>query len=930
MTLFALKGMLGRKLRTVLTALAIILGVAMVSGTFVLTDSISGAFDSIFASTYRNTDAVVSGKSAFKLSGNNATTDPSFDEDLLPKVKALPDVAAALGGVSGDAHLIGKNGKAIVFGGAPNIGFSVDPTQPRFNSLTLYKGAWPGPGEVIVDKSTAGKKHLQVGQIIGVQSRGPVVKLRISGIAKYGAVSSIGGATLAGFDLATAQSLFDKSGKLDQIRIAKKPGVSEQRLLAQVQSILPPGTQVRTGTAQASKDEEDINSFLSFLQKFLLAFGGVALFVGSFVIANSLAITIAQRTREFATLRTLGASRRQVRLAVLLEALVMGTLASVTGLFVGLALAKGLFTLFEKLGFTLPNNGLPFQGRTIVISLLVGVVVTVLASLRPAFRATRVPPIAAVREGAVLPAGRFARFRPVGSVLTAGLGFALLLLGLLVAHGTRNVIVLMLVGALLIFFGVALFAPQLVRPLAEAASPVARWTVFVFSVIVWPFWSLPFWLLRYGAWGPGPTGKRVPAFVAGAVLNPLLLVIVLFLAARKAVSRWSPEWPAEFPGVLADRTSTLIGSENSQRNPQRTASTAAALMIGLALVTLVATLAAGIIKPFTDAVDQLFTSDYAITAQNNFDPIPPSAARAAAGVPGVEAIASVRAGDGAIPGAAGHVKVVNVTGVEPDTSKVISLVWQDGTSSTIDNLGANGAVVSKAWAKDHHLTVGSQIPLITPTGQLLYFDLKGIFAPPTGGSPFGNITISSATFDAHWQEPLNLFTFIKMKGGVSDANTKTLKAALKDFPNAKVQTRKQFKDNQIGAFKQVLNILYVLLALSVVISLFGIVNTLVLTVFERTRELGMLRAIGMTRRQVRRMIRHESVITALIGAALGLGLGVVLGALFAIAVKDIVFAIPWTQLIVFTIAAIVVGIVAAVFPARRAAKLNPLEALHYE
>ncbi len=930
MTLFALRGLLGRKLRTVLTALAIILGVAMVSGTFVLTDSIKGAFNSIFASTYRNTDAVVTGKSAFKLSGNNTSTDPSFDQSLLAKVKALPDVDAALGGVSGDAHLIGKNGKAIVFGGAPNIGFSVDPTQPRFNSLTLYKGAWPGPGEVIVDKSTAGKKHLQVGQTIGVQSRGPVVKLRISGIAKYGAVSSIGGATLAGFDLATAQSLFDKKGKLDQIRIAKKSGVSEAKILAEVKSILPPGTRVRTGTAQASKDEEDINGFLSFLQKFLLAFGGVALFVGSFVIANSLSITIAQRTREFATLRTLGASRRQIRLAVLVEALVMGILASLTGLFVGLALAKGLLTLFQHLGFTLPNNGLPFHGRTILVSLLVGIVVTVLASLRPALRATRVPPIAAVREGAVLPPGRFARFRPVGSVVTAALGFALLLLGLLVAHGTRNVIVLMLVGALLIFFGVALLAPQLVRPLARLANPVARWAVFVFSLIVWPLFSLPFWLLRSGAWGSGPVGRRVPAFVAGAVLNPLLFLIVLGMIIRKAVSSWTPEWPAEFPTVLADRTSTLVGAENSQRNPQRTASTAAALMIGLALVALVATLAAGIIKPFTDAVDQLFTSDYAITAQNNFDPIPPSAARAAARVPGVEAIASVRGGDGAIPGAAGNVKVVNVTGVEPETSKVISLKWQDGTPSTIDNLGANGAVVSKAWAKDHHLTVGSQIPLITPTGKLLYLDLKGIFAPPTGGSPFGNITISSATFDAHWQQPLNLFTFIKMKGGVSDANTEALDTALKDFPNAKVQTRKQFKDNQIAAFKQILNLLYVLLALSVVISLFGIVNTLVLTVFERTRELGMLRAIGMTRRQVRRMIRHESVITALIGAVLGLVLGVVLGALFAVAVKDIVFAIPWMQLIIFTIAAIVVGIVAAVFPARRAARLNPLEALHYE
>jgi putative ABC transport system permease protein len=856
MTQFALRGLLGRKLRTVLTAIAIVLGVALVSGTYVLTDSFTQAFDNIFSSTYRNTDAVISGKSAFKLTDQGTTTDPSFDESLLEKVRNLPDVGAALGGVADQGtHLIGKDGKSIHFGGAPNLGFSVDPTQPQFNSLTLYKGAWPGSGEVIVDKSTAGKKHLSVGQTIGVQVRGPVVQLRISGIAKFGAVSSIGGATLAGFDLPTAQKLFDKEGKLDQIRIAKKRDASQQKLLTEIRRILPPGTQVRTGDAQASKDAEDVNSFLSFLQKFLLAFGGVALFVGSFVIANSLSITIAQRTREFATLRTLGAARRQVLRSVLIESLIMGVLASVTGLFLGLALAKGLFALFNTFGLTLPNNGLPFQARTIVVSLLVGILVTVLASLRPAFRATRVPPIAAVREGAVLPPGRFARFRPVGSVLTAAVGFASLLYGLLGAHGTTKVIVFMLVGALLIFFGVALFAPQLVRPLAHTLG-----------------------------------------------------------------------WPATRVGGAAGE----LARDNAQRNPQRTASTASALMIGLALVALVATLAAGIIKPFEDAVDQLFVADYAITAQNNFDPIPPSAARAAAKARGVEVVASIRGGDGYVFPGTHRGKAIQVTGVEPKTSDVIDLKWKAGSQSTLDNLGANGAVVSKTYAKDHQLSIGSPVPLLTPTGDVLDLVLKGIFDPPTGGSPFGSVTISSAAFDSHWQQPLNLFTFIKMQGGVNDANTKALEDTLKSFPNAKAQTRTQFKDNQIGAFKQILNILYVLLALSVVISLFGIVNTLVLTVFERTRELGMLRAIGMTRRQVRRMIRHESVITALIGAALGLVLGVVLGALFAIAVKDIVFVIPWTQLVIFAIASIVVGLLAAIFPARRAARLNPLDALHYE
>ena len=849
MTRFALRGILGRKLRTVLTALAIVLGVAMVSGTFVLTDSITKAFDAIFTQSYRGTDAVITGKSAFDLGNNGAK--PSFAETLLPKVRGLPDVRAALGGVGGLAHLIGNDGKSIVFGGAPNLGFSVDPTQPEFNSLTLVEGAWPKEGEVVVDKSTAGKKHLNVGDTIGVQAQGPVVQFRISGLVKFGAVSTIGGATLAGFDLQSAQSLFAKQGKLDDIRISAKSGVAPAKLAAEVQHVLPDGTQVKSGSSQASSDAKDTNSFLSFLQKFLLAFGGIALFVGSFVIANSLSITIAQRMREFATLRTLGASRRQVLLSVILEALVMGVLASLVGLFLELGLAQGLFKLFDAFGLTLPNNGLTFETRTIVVALLVGIVVTLVASLRPAFRATRVPPIAAVREGAVLPPGRFARFRVVGALATAALGFAALLYGLFGHHlGTAKVLLFMGVGALLVFVGVALFSSRLVKPMV-------------------------------------------------AVLG----------------------WPATKIGGAAGH----LAKDNAQRNPQRTASTAAALMIGLALVTLVATLAAGIIKPFEDAVNKIFVADYAITAQNNFDPIPISVAKAAASTPGIDAIASVRGGE-----ALAFKSKIFVTAVDPAVGKTITVDWTSGSPAVFEHLGATGAFVDTDYAKKHALKIGSPVKLLTPTHDTLHLIVQGIFKPPTGGSPFGSVTFSSATFDAHYDQPQNVFTFVTMRGGVNDANSAALSGALKAFPNAKAVDREQFKKNQLSGFKSVLNILYVLLGLSVVVSLFGIVNTLVLTVFERTREIGMLRAIGLTRRQTRRMIRHESVITALIGAVLGIILGLILGGLLTARVKEIVFVVPIGQLIVFTIAAIFVGIVAAIFPARRAAKLNPLEALHYE
>jgi putative ABC transport system permease protein len=924
---FALRALVQRKLRTVLTALAIVLGVAMVSGTYVLTDSIGTAFDSIFSETYKNTDAAITGKSAIGNNAeSNATTTATFNEDLLAKVQSLPEVGAATGSVSGEAQLIGSDGKVIIFGGAPNLGFSVDPDHPEFDSLNLVAGSWPAVGELVIDRSTADKKHLKVGQMIGVQARGPVQHLRISGLVTFGAVSTIGGATLAGFRLPTAQDLFDKQGRLDQIRIAAKPGVSQASLIAAVQKILPAGTQVRTGEEQATADASDTSSFISFLQTFLLVFGGIALFVGSFVIANSLSITIAQRTREFATLRTLGASRRQVLGSVIVEALVMGVLASVAGLLLGLGLAKGLFRLFDAVGFTLPNSGLIFKTRTVVVALLVGILVTVIASLRPALRATRVPPIAAVREGFVLPHGRFARFRFPGAVLLAVAGFGLLFLGLF-DHGlgTSTVLILMLVGALAVFIGVALFASRLIRPLASAANPIARWSVAVFTVLIWPLFSLPFWLLRRGAWGPGSWGARVGGFVLGAVLNPVILIVVLIMMLRRAVTAWRPEWPAEFPSVAPDRSATDIGGENSRRDPQRTASTAAALMIGLALVTLVATLAAAIIKPFENAVDQIFTADYAVTAQNNFSPLPTSVAAAVASTSGLESIASVRGGNGKA-----FNRSIQVTAVDPQAADVLSLDWQHGSQAVLGQLGSDGAIVAKDYAKSHHLVIGSPIAVLTPSGATMNLKLAGIFAPPSGGSPFGQVTFSSAAFDKYYEAPQNLFTFVKMRGGVNDANTKALEASLKEFPNAKVATRAQFKSDQISGLKSVLNILYVLLALSVVVSLFGIVNTLVLTVFERTRELGMMRAIGMTRRQTRRMIRQESVIIALIGAALGIVLGLVLAGLLIARVDFMSFALPTSQLIIFAIVAVLVGIFAAVFPARRAARLNPLEALQYE
>ena len=856
MIVVALRGLWGRKLRATLTAFAIILGVAMISGGYVLTDTINSAFDTIFQQSYKNADVVISGKAAFQNRQGNGVDTPTFPQSLLAKVKALPDVSYAAGDVSDDqTTLVDKNGKSISTGGAPNIASGVDPHgDQRFNPLTLTAGAWPeGPNEIAIDKSTAEKKHFMIGDSIGVTSRGAEHRFRISGLVAFPAVASIGGATISVFDTPTAQRLFDKVGQLDYIRVQSRAGVPTSKLLSEIRPLLPSTAQARNAQAQAKEDKKDVSGFLKVIQYALLAFGGIALFVGSFVIANTLSITIAQRVREFATLRTLGASRRQILRSVVLEALIIGAIASIVGLFLGLAIAKLLNALITAIGIDLPRSGTVLATRTIVVSLAVGVTVTLLASLRPALRATRVPPIAAVREGFVLPPGRFARFGTLIGVLVTLLAVGLFALGLF-AHGqtvAQHLIELGL-GLLLLFIGVATFAPRIVPPLA--------------AVLGW-------------------SAKRI----GGAA------------------------------GALA--------RENAMRSPQRTAATAAAMMIGLGLVTFVALLGQGLRSSFESAVNQLFVGDYALTATNTFQPLTVKAEQALKSTPGAEAVSGIRAGSGKYLGS-----VHNLTAVEPNMNAVIRLDWKEGSNAVPAQLGNDGTFVDDAFAKKHHLHVGSPVRIQLPSGQFINVKVKGIFKKPKGGSPFAEATISATLFDSTFPRPQNEMALVNIRGGVTDANTKALERRLGLFPDAKIRTQSQFKKDFEKPIDGLLAFLYALLGLSVIVSVFGIINTMVLTVYERTREIGMLRAVGMTRRQVRRMIRHESIVTALIGAALGIVIGFVLAALVTteLSSQGFVFAVPYRSLVYFVVAAIIVGILAAVLPARRASRLNVLEALQYE
>jgi putative ABC transport system permease protein len=845
----ALKGLAGRKIRALLTALAVVIGVAMVSGTFILTDTMQKSFNGLFTETSAQTDAVIRGKEIVKNStSGSGVTIPAA---TLDKVRALPQVEAAAGDVSpaeaNVADIIGKDGKVVA---KESIGGSYDAANARFSPFRFKTGQPPhGPGEVAIDAGTAAKKHYKVGDTVVVSTIGTKHTYRISGTVSFGSLDSLGFASIAAWDVKTAQTLLHREGRYDSISVAAKDGTSAAQLVRAIKPILASNLEVKDSAKQAKADAKDLNDGLGMIRWVLLGFAGIALLVGGFVIFNTLSITVAQRTREFATLRTLGASRKQVMRSVRLEGLVIGLVASVLGLVMGLGIAKGMVALFSALGVDLPDGGTVVATHTITVSLVIGTGVTLLASILPAKRATRVPPIAAVREGAVLPTSRFSKHSAKTGLGVLLASLAAIAAGMFAGGASAVLVALLLVlGVLGLFMGIALLAPRLVKPLAR--------------VVGWP-------------------GRR-----AGGVAGEL-------------------------------------AGANAVRNPGRTASTAAALMIGLTLVTVVAVLGAGMSAGTKSAVTKQLHAGYVIDGSDGL-PFRASEGDQLAAIHGVTAASHVRSDDAIVQG-----KQSTIDGIDPATiAHFYSFNWTTGSQRTLAQLDDDGALVTKSYAKAKHLKVGSDVSIKTPKGQSYTVVVRGIYDPPTAHPLLADVVVTQKAFDSAYSQPKNSFTFLDASAGTAPA----IKAAAKGYGDAGYHTGAAYPKDATKDMQMVLAMLYVLLGFSVIVSLFGMVNTMVLSVFERTREIGMLRTIGMTRRQARRMIRHESIITALIGATLGIGLGLFLTLLVtqAVGTDSLPFAIPVPPLAAFTLLAIVAGIGAAIMPARRASRLNVLDALQYE
>jgi putative ABC transport system permease protein len=849
----ALRGMAERRLRSALTGIAVLLGVAMIAGTYVLTDQIHAAFSDINQTANQGRDAVISQDTGFTSSFQ--TQEEQLPQSLVARVRRQPEVARAAGELQAFGSLV-VDGKLIENRGQPGFVFSAMPSG--LDPTDAVEGRDPtAPGEIAVSSDLAHDEGIRIGDQVELSTNKGVQRVHVVGLVDFGSSGSAAG---FGFTIATLQDLqrwYDKRGQVTEIAVASKPEVSSSELVRRLESIVPRGAQVQTGEQNADDaTRETTDSINSFLGPALLAFAGAALLVGAFIIFNTFSISVAERTREFASLRTLGATRRQVLGSISAEALAIGVVASVAGLVAGLGFAAGVAKLFDAAGSSIPTAGLELRPRTIALGLGVGITITLFSSLVPAARATRVPPAIALQEGARLPRGRLSRLTPPIGALVLAIGLALLALGLFGSGPAVNRLLEMAFGAVLCFVGVALLSRYLVVP------------------------------------------------IAGAVGFPL------------------------------ERFSSVVGRlarENAQRNPGRTAITAAALMVGLGLVVFVAVFAAGLNASVSGSIDRLLTADLVVRTDTGFNPIPREAARDLARVPGVEASVPFTFDQLKVNGRPSNPIYDIVSAADPRTfGDVYKFDWIDGSDATLDDLGPGKALIEQQFAKARHVDVGDTYRVETPSGGKATFTAIGEYKDPL---LFQGMIVAPETLRAISPARDPLMILATDEPGASPAAVEAAAArALTKFPIAEVTDQAGLRDQVREQTNQIVYLLYALLGMSVVISLFGIANSLFLSIHERTREFGLLRAVGATRSQVRRMVRYESVITAVIGGLLGTVIGIGFAAMITASLSGLglSFSLPVGQLVVFLALAVAVGVIASVLPARRGSRLDVIQSLHYE
>jgi putative ABC transport system permease protein len=843
-----IKGLLAHKRRLVTTAFAVTLGVAFMSGTLVLTDTIGKTFDDLFGDVYKNTDAVVRAQTAFDGPQNSGTQRGRVDASLVDAVRRVPGVAAAEGQIQGYARLVGKDGKALGNPqmGTPTYGASWSEAK-ELNPFTLVAGQPPrADNEVVIDKKSAAQGTLAVGDTTTVLVQGPPQQVRISGIARFGAADSPGGATFALFTAPVAQRLVAEPGKFDSISLVAAGGLTQEALVQRLAPTLPQGIEALTGAAVTSESQNDFKESLSFFNTFMLVFAVVALLVGGFMIFNTFSITVAQRTRENGLLRALGASRRQILTSVLLEALAIGVAASLLGMAAGVVVAGGLKALMEGLGLEVNSGSVVFTPRTMIISIVAGLAVTLTAAVVPARKAGRIPPVAAMRAQVAGSAGYGSSQRVIVGLGLLGLGVAALLAGLF--GSAASAVSMVGLGVLLVFFAVSVLGRTISLPLSRAlGAPLPR--------------------LRGAA------------------------------------------------GTLA--------RENAMRNPKRTAASASALMIGVALVGFITILASSTKASIEGALDRSFSGDLVVEsgAQMGNGGIDPGVAAQLNRLPEVEVAAGLSRGHAQVAGAA-----VSVAGL--DTNTAFDILDVKPLQGSPRDLGRDAIGIHEKVAADKGLKLGDTVPVVFKDSGPQTLRVSLLFEEDQAAGPY---ILGADAFDANFANRYDEKVFVKKAAATSIADATTaVERVASAYPGADVFDQDEFKAEQGKPVDIILSLVYALLALAIVIALLGIGNTLALSIFERTRELGLLRAVGMTRSQLRSTIRWESVIIALQGTVLGLGIGLFFGWALVQALADEgidTFRIPVGSLTVVVVLAALAGVLAAVAPSRRAAKLNVLRAI---